>query len=197
MEPDAAPCCPACGYQRTGIAPGARCPECGADGLEGCLVISGTRRSAYSIALGLLLFDCGAIMLVSLRMASRGEVPVASIALLMTFIVVAAALVAAMSGKFPGLVALRPRTIVWTVHPAGIEVRDGSSRWSIRRGEISRIDCAHSVIGPVSQLSIVRSRMTAGGVLGTTPILYIRGSMDDRRAILRAACEALSLHRPR
>lgn len=193
LEPDAAPCCPACGYQRTGIASGARCPECGADGLDGCLVIPGSRRSPHSIALALLCFSGGGIMLIAIRMASSGGASAPSLVALGFLVLCAVTLLAALSGRLPGLVPTAPRTIIWTVHPEGIEIRDGTSRKSIKRSEITRIDCADSVIGPVSQLSIVRSRMTAGGVLGTTPVLYLRGTREDRRTAWRAARRVLSL----
>jgi hypothetical protein len=195
VEPDATPCCPACSYQRTGIASSARCPECGADGLDGCLVVAGSRRSPHSIALALLCFNFGGIMLVATHMAAADGVSAPAIVALGFLVLTAMTLLAAVLGRLPGLVPTAPRTIIWTVHPDGIEIRDGASRRSVRRSDIARIDCTDSVLGPISQFSIVRSRMSAGGLLGTTPVLYVRGTRDERRTAWRAARRILLLER--
>lgn len=200
MEPDAAPCCPACGYQRTGIASGARCPECGADGLDGCLVILGSRRTQRSLLLAMLVLFGGLTFGIALQTAwriaadsaSAGSI-LASCLMLAVLVAIDLVLGAALLGKLPGLVPLQPRQIVWTVHPDGIEIRDGASRRSIRRDEIARIDCADSLVGSVSQLAIVRSRLKAGGIVGTTPIIYIRGEVNDRRERCRLARRTLGL----
>lgn len=186
--------CPACGYLRAGIATDARCPECGADGLDGCLVIMGTRRTAHSTALGALIIAVGATLAVLMHLSAHRAGP-ASVAALALLLVADGTLVAALLGKLPGLVPARGRTIVWTVHPGGIEIREGNSRKAIRRAEISRVDCADSMVGPVSQLSIVRSRWSAGGILGTTPVLYLHGELQARRQKWRDIRRVLELDR--
>lgn len=204
MEPDAEPHCPACGYQRTGIASDARCPECGAEGLDGCLVILGSQRTQRSLVLALIVLFGGLTLGVALQTlwrltagsASAGS-PVASSVILVILFAIDLTLVAALLGRLPGLVSMKPTPIAWTVHPGGIVIRDGKSRRLIRREEIARIDSAESLVGSVSQLAIVRSRFKPGGVIGTTPILYIHGDSVERSEKVRLLRETLGLDRAR
>jgi hypothetical protein len=80
----------------------------------------------------------------------------------------------------------RPETITWTAHPRGVEIRTPSRSTWIPRDEIARIDCADSLFGPVSQLQLIRKRTSKAGIIGSTPVLYVRGTVDARRAQWRA-----------
>ena len=194
------PTCPSCGYLRQGHEPSARCPECGADGLDGALVITGVARTTKSALIPLLCFGLFAAMFIvaQLLLRPRGSSLNGSSALFVVLIAVVI-LVALVGATLAGWIRPSPRsdalggTIVWTVHATGIEIRRGSGRTFVPRDEIARLACADSIIGSVSQLQLVRRRTSMGGLIGSTPVLYIRGTVDERRALWRAARTALGL----
>lgn len=81
--------------------------------------------------------------------------------------------------------------IVWNVHSLGVEVLSGDSRIWIPREEVRRIVCVDSIFGDVSQLQLLRRSVSIGGLLGVTPMIYVRGKQEERRQILRAARAAI------
>ena len=191
MPSDHTPTCPACGYLRRGIDAAARCPECGADGLDGAVVLVGTTRSARSTLIAIGSFGSfGAMSIVIL---------VSSSAALLLMLLVAFGTVVTIALGLGGFrrwdwAPLRPATVVWTVHPSGVEIRCGRSRVSVPREELRRISCSDSLIGEMSQLQLVRRKSSLR--LAGTPLLYLHGTKDDRRARWRAACQTLQLPIP-
>ena len=191
MSTEQEPICPTCGYLRTGIEPDAKCPECGADGLDGWLVVVGRPRiypdavfrllAAISIPFAILAF----FVAVGVRSSDR-LIPFAVLMLLVSL----AVLGAFSAGKRLGLLSDLP--IIWCAHPDGISIRRGKSIEFIARGDIASIGSAESVFGEMTVLSIVRRRTSAKGLVGTTPYLYLRGSRDERATIVRSLKQALA-----
>lgn len=79
---------------------------------------------------------------------------------------------------------LADKRIVWCAHPGGISVRQGRSVEFIARANISSIDASESLVGEMTVLGIIRRRGSLKGMLGSTPYLYLRGTGDERRAIV-------------
>ena len=197
--------CPACGYSRMGIASEALCPECGADGLAGCVVLIGVRRTSESALLPIFAFAVFALLFLGAqflfpRRALGGGVVATQVDAFHVFLFVSILISSLIIGyRIFGRANHKrsaehgPKSVVWIVHPSGIEIRERTSRVFIAREEISRIACADSLIGAVSQLQLIRRRSSLGGVVGTTPVLYLRGSKDDRWSRWREAREMLGL----
>ncbi|MFM7051575.1 MAG: hypothetical protein ACKOYN_05500 [Planctomycetota bacterium] len=123
----------------------ALCPECGALGFDGALVLAGgTRDLGVLTKAGLLVWIIIPIGLVfdGLRGGLRlNELACAGFASLPAIVI--------------GIHLWRRRgatghAIVWTVHPQGIEVREGRSRQWFDRGSIGDIRCADSITGASS-----------------------------------------------
>lgn len=204
----ATPACPVCGYARLGIAPDARCPECGSEGFDGVFAVHGSSRlaglgtivtigmtSVYAVLLGLAVVRdvtrSSRVGTVWTPRSSAGEL----LLLVILVGVIAALVVRLRRGGRPSPDGLRPRrgVIVWNVHPRGIEVREGPSRAWIPREHVAGIECVDSMIGDVSQLMIVMRRTTLVGAIGRTRIVYVRGSKDERRATWRAVRTTIGL----
>lgn len=174
------PNCPVCGYLRTGIAPSVPCPECGAEGVDRCLVIIGSPRFSlhlmrFVLLAGMLGFAVESVVV--LRSRSVGT---------LGFVF---ALTAALACAVLFMLSLRlsSRLIrmldnAWTAHPTGIEVRQGFSREFIPTADIASIQRSESIMGPVSVFRIVRRRTSIKGLVGSTPYLYVRGPSDDRQS---------------
>lgn len=202
------PSCPSCGYARVGIAADARCPECGAEGFDGVLVVHGTTRFSGAgalVAVGVLA-AYGALLAASVvRAVSRGSAtpagwsPMGSLGELLLLAVdvgVIAAILFVRRRRWREFLrggAARPGSVVWNVHPRGIEVREGQRRTWIPRERIGRIDCVDALVGPRSQLVLILRRATLQGAFGTTRIVYLRGSKDERRAVWRQVRQTVGL----
>lgn len=186
------PICPACGYLRTGIAPDAKCPECGADGLDAWVVVVGRPRvypDAVFRLLAAISIPFGIAALFVAILGGRGSdrlVPFAALMLVVSLVLLGSRAV----GKRLGLLSERP--IVWCAHPDGISVRQGRSVDFIARRDIASIGSAESVFGELTVLSIVRSRASAKGLVGTTPYLYLHGPRDERATIVRSLKQVLA-----
>ena len=189
--------CPACGYLRTGIAPDAKCPECGADGLDGWLVVVGQPRISSdgfirTLAIGALCFGIAAFLAALMpRRGSDALVPFAVIMLLVSMLLVSMILIGARFARRRLRFSNDPR-IIWCAHPDGISIRRGKSIEFIARGDIASIGSDESVFGEMTVLSIVRRRTSAKGLVGTTPYLYLRGSRDERATIVRSLKQVLA-----
>ena len=202
------PACPACGYLRAGIAFDARCPECGAEGFDGVATLSGTPRTGHWGFLALFVINVVIVVLIAASTYSSYQRRAASLSGWPAWRSQYALRSEITNGLFLGAAPLlaslllgrvvirnhrhrvandgRPETITWTAHPRGVEIRTPSRSTWIPRDEIARIDCADSLFGPVSQLQLIRKRTSKAGIIGSTPVLYVRGTVDARRAQWRA-----------
>lgn len=180
-----------CGYLRIGIATEARCPECGADGLASCVYLMGAPRLTVSTVYGLmvllaLLGTASGIMVVR----SRGA-PFPIVLLAVAVLAIGLLLWTLRSGNHRSV--LGASRIVWTVHPTGVEVREGRRREFIPREDVAAIHSADDLFASMSVLSIVRRRGSLKGLVGTTPVIYVRGPRDDRRERLAEIRQALGV----
>ena len=199
------PHCPVCGYDRAGIASDSPCPECGAEGFSGLLVVHGTARIRGDLglialiclsALMLFVFGTSAVM----RIGNATTITTSNGRLLPNyvnpppdvgdwiFIAVLAAVVAISLWRLLrrrrfGAGVLRTNPIVWTFHPRGIEIASDGSRRLIPRHAIKRIECRDSLFGSVSQFVLVVKTLSVS--LGSTPVLYVEGPKETRRGVLR------------
>jgi hypothetical protein len=184
--------CPSCGYSRVGIDAEALCPECGADGLDGCVVLQGVARrgSRALLLVGFALCVPGTVVAVTAMIRAPGRVGPCELTALLGFLAAIVSL---------GFSIARTRgvggdsTITWIIHIDGVSIREGSSHVVIPRDSIGRIDCMDSLFGQVSQLMLVRSRKSLRGMMGRTHVLYIRGPKSKRRNQWRTAREALGI----
>lgn len=209
------PACPACGYLRAGIASDARCPECGAEGFDGVVTIAGTPRTGYSGFVALLVINVAIVVQIAVSTYSSYQRRAALLASLPAWRSQYALQNEITNGLVLGALPLlallllgrvvirehrhriandgRPESITWTAHPRGVEIRTPSRSTWIPRDEIARIECADSLFGPVSQLQLIRKRTSKAGIIGSTPVLYVRGTADERRAQWRAFRAAAGL----
>ena len=192
MSTEQEPICPTCGYLRTGIEPNAKCPECGADGLDGWLVVVGQPRISSdgfirTLAIAALCFGIAAFL--AALMPRRGSDVLAPFAVIM--LLVSMILIGARFARRRLRFSKDPR-IIWCAHPDGISIRRGKSIEFIARGDIASIGSDESVFGEMTVLSIVRRRTSAKGLVGTTPYLYLRGSRDERATIVRSLKQVLA-----
>ncbi len=204
--------CPACGYSRVGLANEARCPECGSEGIANCVVLIGVRRTTESVLLPLFSFGLFGIFYLVVRLVMSLQLrPPSGLAtgrrlLYWTFGAEHAALLLVLcvgcawmghrifSRRRGATAAERgPPSIVWTIHPTGVEIREGLKRSFVPREQISRIDLADSVIGSVSQVQLIRRASSVGFMSGTTPVMYLKGTKEERRRSWRAARETLGI----
>lgn len=199
------PHCPVCGYDRAGIASESPCPECGAEGFSGLLVVHGIARVGGDIGLIALLCLSTLMLLVYgtralMRIGNSTTITTSNGRLLPNyvnpppdvgdwiFIVVLAAVVAISLWNLVrrrrfGTGLLRTNPIVWTFHPRGIEIACNSSRRLIPRNAIKRIECRDSLFGSTSQFVLVVKALSVP--LGSTPVLYVDGPKETRRGVLR------------
>lgn len=197
------PHCPICGYERRGIDAGALCPECGADGLEGVFVVEGQDR----VSRAMLLIAFAAYTAVALwisghmvwRMLSLGATAGASIdgaSVVFASIVflpsVALGIALWKSGfrRRGGSILESPR-IAWVVHPAGLEIVEGARRQWIPRESIRAIRRTDSLLFPVSQFQLRFNGRRR--IVGTTPVLHVRGEPERRAETLRRVRAILGL----
>jgi hypothetical protein len=192
------PICPACGYLRTGLAPDAKCPECGADGLDTWVVVVGTPRVSLdamlrNLSLGFAVLSIG-FAVVSLvitlsvdRRAWYALIPQAvwSLAVSLTLIAIRA------TGRRFGLLA-DPQTL-WCAHPNGISIRRGKSLEFVACRDITSIDATQSLFGGMTVLCLIRRRGSLKGMIGMTPYLYVRGTREDRASVVRSLKQTLGL----
>lgn len=200
--PDAPePTCPSCGYSRTGIAADALCPECGADGLSGAVVLLGQSRASESLLLPVLLIASFVTLVTAAGVVFpligfAGPRPHAGQVVFLVFLIALVVLLGlAVSGRIQieRVPAFRARQIVWTIHARGVEIREGDRHDRIAREEITDLRCSESLVGEVSVLQLVRRRSSVKGVIGVTPYLYIRGPHASRQKEWRSARRALGI----
>ena len=211
--PDAArtPHCPACGYDRTGLATGARCPECGAEGVEAAVVVVGRVRGATAtIAARVLMLVPQLLILAAFtrpvvaRLLAPNPAPFTPlrrvidpleavvILVLLGLIIVQLWFLIRRAMLQAGLGAAIDQ-VVWSAFPSGLEIRTWNRRDWIPREAIARIHCSDSVLGRSSQLLVGFHVTHRLGIVGRTHILFIDGPKDERRARWRSLRGALGL----
>lgn len=176
--------CPVCGYLRTGLEPSMLCPECGAEGLDRCVMIVGSPRFSLQLLRFLLLagmigFAVQSVVVLHSRIGALGFAFAVTAALVCAVLFV-------LSLRQSGSRLIRMLDNAWTAHPTGIEVRQGLSREFIPVADIASIQRSESLMGPISVFRIVRRRTSIKGLVGSTPYLYVRGTSEDRRAKFEA-----------
>lgn len=197
------PSCPSCGYDRSGIPPASMCPECGAEGLDGAFSIVGGPRLGRGVLyalLGFLGLGLGlALVGIALRVGNSPTMLVGGVVRpnrqnpppeFGDFLILAALgfpfLAVAWSLWKSRSTPLR-KSIVWTFHPRGVEIRSGALREFIPHAEVVQIGAAKDLFASMSQLTLVRRHARLGRVASTSRVLYIRGEREQRDARVGAA----------
>lgn len=193
--------CPCCGYSRAGISTAIACPECGAEGIDGTFVLVGRPRTSrgvmwavlafLGIGLGLALASilsrmgnpATVVINGAVRMNYRSPPPGIGDALLVAALGLPM-LVVALNLWRSRFVPWR-RSILWTFHPLGVEIREGSSREFIPHDQIVRIGMASDLFASTSQMVLVRRHSRLGRVGSMSRVLYIDGSREERDACMR------------
>jgi hypothetical protein len=201
-----APSCPACGYDRTGIASDARCPECGAEGVAASFILVGRERTVTALAWTLALVPQVLFLASVANGFVRRTYPSFRIADLLgslrsscIVLVVGAALVLAQILFLVRRATVRARLgpaadqVIWSAYPTGLEIRTSTRRDWIPRGAIRRIDCTDSIFGGSSQLLLIFRATHRLGVVGRTHQLFIDGPKEDRRQRWRSIRAALAI----
>jgi len=191
--------CPACSYQRKGTSHASVCPECGARGFAGDIVISGLPsmseesrlgRQALSLShaiLGLGMLFCavatfvwGAVGLSATTFQQR-FVPVRFVVVLLFFALLLIAWLRRRKAKHDGLSLER---CVWEFDQDGVIVRERAHEARVPMSEITQVHSAIDFVKRRTHLTLV----TSGQALGTVglPSLIITGTLDEQRAIAAA-----------
>lgn len=172
--------CPACGYSRVGLAADARCPECGAEGFTNAFTVEGTwvRPGVSPAAVGSFAGIAAAVTIVLLLIDSA-DPPLALLALCFCAVGVVWSVRKLRSDDDTP----RAITATWLVHPRGVVITTHGTQRHIPIEAITAIDGADSLVGSVTQVSI-RVRFVSTQTLSWRPILYLRGSHDERRSQL-------------
>ncbi|MBI1304428.1 MAG: hypothetical protein GC172_11685 [Phycisphaera sp.] len=197
--------CIGCGYPRRGLERGARCPECGMDGLDKNHVVHGVPASESPLMRG-TLFVNGIIAIVALvwlydMVASRLSLSASAIAPacicaalpLLTTILLLASFV---RGRRVVEGLYGPTSVsstMWVVHPKGVAVCTGASRRWIPVESIERIECTDSIFGALSTIRIIAKTRGVRGFLGGPQPLFLRGPKETRRDEWRAIRRILGL----
>jgi hypothetical protein len=198
LPSDFEPICPGCGYLRVGIANDARCPECGADGFADAFIIQGTptRPVISPIIVIPIVVLFGTFVLFRLWAAvSRGALTFDIVPLVIGLLGLVLLAYRSLRTARAAVKGGRRPVGVWQFNTSGVVVRVRERMRHIPAESIVRIDCSDSLIAPVSQLMIV-TRPFVKESLAMTPILYVHGTREQRRATWRRAREVLGLWSP-
>ena len=205
MEPPVERICIGCGYPRRGLERGARCPECGMDGLDTHHVVQGVPVTSSPVMRGALVGNALIAVVVIiwgvqratslatvrlsdlLHLCAFALLPFVAIGLLVFSIVRGRRVVEGLHG--PTSVS----SSMWVVHPRGIAVCTGARRAWFPVEEIERIECVDSIFGQLSTIRIVRKGASVRRMFGARPELFLRGPKDARRAEWRAIRTILGL----
>lgn len=198
------PSCPACGYDRTGIASDARCPECGAEGVTATFILVGRERTLTALAWTLALVPQVLFLASVANGFVRRTYPSFAVADLLgtlgstcIVLVVGAALVLAQILFLVRRASARARfgpaadQVIWSAYPTGLEIRTSTRRDWIPRAAIRRIDCTDSIFGGSSQLLLILRPTHRLGMVGRTHQMFLDGPRDERRVGWRALRGAL------
>jgi len=197
------PNCPSCGYNRAGIPSATACPECGAEGLDGTFVLTGGPRLGRGVVYALLAFlglGLGIVLVgVVLRVGNPATVAVGGAVRpnyrnppprlddLLLIAALGLPFIATAWSLWKSRFVPSTRSILWTFHPTGVEIRSATSREFIRREDIVRIGAANTFIVTMSQLVLVRRHAALGRISTGSRVIYLHGSGEERDARVRAA----------
>ncbi len=180
----------------------AACPECGAEGFEGVLVIHGRPQSSSRLWMQVVPIACVGLLFASLLATNHssnarpfrpgwvGGVPVPNpntaiglddfVCLLPLLIAAAICVVLIRRAK------RRAAGTSWSFHSHGVLVVKGPSRTYLPRDTIARITMVDFMLQNVSQLAITLKMQSARGLFGRAPIIRIAGTLEARRAIFHS-----------
>ena len=191
--------CPACGYQRRGLAHEKACPECGARGFAGEIVLSGlptmseeSRLGQRTMSLSHLVVGLGMLMC-TVAAFFGGTVGVGPLSfqtefarvrfmiVLMVFALFIIAWLRRRKAKQDGLSLER---CVWEFDRDGVVVREQSHEARVPTSEITEVHSSIDFVKRRTHLTLVTSGQSLG-VVGL-PSLIIGGTLDEQRAIAAA-----------
>jgi hypothetical protein len=191
--------CPTCGYQRKGTSHASVCPECGARGFAGDIVLSGlpsmseeSRLGQRALSLSHLILGLG-MLFCFVATYFAGAVGLGAFAfqqnfarvrfgiMLLVFALLIVALLRRRKAKHDGLSLER---CVWEFDQDGVIVREKTHEARVPTSEITEVHSSIDFVKRRTHLTLVTSGQSLG-VVGL-PSLIIGGTLDEQRAIAAA-----------
>ncbi|MCE2883864.1 MAG: hypothetical protein LW806_03050 [Planctomycetaceae bacterium] len=191
--------CPACGYFRRGVGTADNCPECGARGFVGEIVVGGRPTTVAPVAqlrrrvrIAFIAVPALALLTIFLIPSLRGLRGSAGAWLLYTvlgwavlgFAVVLVPRVRPLFRRW-STAELSPERVVWEIRPLGITVREGRESRFIRADRVRRIWSDVAASPREARVTIVLHD-TPGAAAFETPEIRLRGDIAMQRATVEA-----------
>ena len=184
--------CPTCGYQRRGLAHEKACPECGARGFAGEMIISGTPVNSAESKLGDRLYNLTCLVIgISIGLLTlwgtgrRSFEPTFTRIRAICFIAMGALFLAGwLRRRHQKRSGLSLERCVWEFDRDGVVVREQSHEARVPTSEITEVHSSIDFVKRRTHLTLVTSGQSLG-VVGL-PSLIIGGTLDEQRAIAAA-----------
>ena len=191
--------CPACGYQRRGLAHEKACPECGARGFAGEIVLSGlptmseeSRLGQRTMSLSHLVVGLGMLMctVAAFFGGTVGAGPLsfqtefARVRFMIVLMVFALFIIAWLRRRKAKQDGLSLERCVWEFDRDGVVVREQSHEARVPTSEITEVHSSIDFVKRRTHLTLVTSGQSLGGA--GLPSLIIGGTLNEQRAIAAA-----------
>lgn len=191
--------CPACGYLRRGVGTSDNCPECGARGFVGEIIVGGLPVTVAPVAqlrrrVRIALIAVPAVVFLLIQVVPALQGPRGSGGSWLLYTVLGWAVIGFAVVLVPRLrpllrrwstAELSPERVVWEIRPLGITVREGRESRFIRADRVRRIWSDVAASPKAARVTIVL-KDTPGTVAFETPEIRLRGDIALQRATVEA-----------
>lgn len=182
--------CPACGYQRRGLAHEKACPECGARGFAGEMIISGTPVNSAESKLGdrlynltYLVIGINVLLLTLWGTGRRSFEPTFTRIRAICFIAMGALFLAGwLRRRHQKRSGLSLERCVWEFDADTVTVRHNASEVRIPYRDIREVSAQIDFVKRRTRVTLVTSGESLR--LAGLPDLFLHGSLAEQRAIV-------------